>query len=366
MSKLVYISSIAAPHQIRLCEALNEYMDVTFLFYEYLDDERAEWWKIPLCKKCHFIDNLLFKRNGRYLTFDVVKKLEEINPDIVMVGGFSIPANYLAYRWAKKNNKKTLVFTELSRDKNGVLRPFNFTWKLQKFFYRDVDYILTAHLDATRQFRDDFKFGDKVITSRYATDLDGHLSHDYRTKKDAYTYLFPNRLVDIYNPLLAIDIFAELQSKYPGSKLLLNNEGELKDQCIAKIKLYGLEDEVEFLSEIKAWDDLPKVYERSDILIFPAKFSNGNFSINESMASGMGIVISTKINGHSNTLTHNKNCFIVEPNKESFIDAVEQYISNPELFKSHAEINKKMMDPLSVKGTAKFLYDSLKELRVVD
>ncbi|CAA6807624.1 MAG: Group 1 glycosyl transferase [uncultured Sulfurovum sp.] len=364
MSKIVYISSIAAPHQIRLCQALNKYMDAHFLFYEYLDAERAQWWKIPLCKKCHFIKNLLFKRNGRYLTFDVLKQLKELNPDIVMLGGFSIPANYLAYRWAKKNKKKTLIFTELSRDKHGVLRPFNLTWKLQKFFYRDVDYILTSHLDATRQFRDDFQFGSKVITSRYATDLDGHLQHPLREKKEAYTYLFPNRLTNIYNPLLAIDIFAEVYERYPKSKLLLNNEGELKDECIEKIKHYQLEESIEFLSEIKAWDDLPKVYERSDILIFPALFSNGNFSINESMASGMGIIISNKINGHSNTLSHKKNCFIIEPDKDEFIGAIEAYIAQPELFKIHARMNKKLMEPLSVEGTAKFLYESLKELKV--
>ncbi|HIP14810.1 MAG TPA: glycosyltransferase [Sulfurimonas autotrophica] len=364
MSKLVYISAIAAPHQIRLCQALNKYMVAEFLFYEYLDGERADWWKIPLCKKCHFISNLLFKKNGRYLTFDVIKKLNASNPDIVMIGGFSIPANYLAYRWAKKHNKKTLVFTELSRDKNGVLRPYNLTWKIQKYLYREIDYVLTAHLDATRQFRDDFKFGDKAITSRYATDLDGHLKHQPREKKESYTYLFPNRLTELYNPLLAIDIFAEMEKRYPNSKLLLNNEGELKQQCIDKTKAYNLEEQIEFLSEIKAWDDLPKVYERSDILIFPALFSNGNFSINESMASGMGIVISNKINGHSNTLTHGKNCFIVEPNKENFIEAIEQYIKEPELFKIHAKINKELMQPLSVEGTAEFLYNSLKELEV--
>ena len=274
VNKLVYISSIAAPHQIKLCQALNEYMDAEFWFYEHLNDGRPAWWKIPLCKKCKILDGLIIKKNSKYLTFNVLKKLNDANPDIVMLGGFSIPSNYLAYRWAKKHNKKTIIFTELSRDREGTLRPYNLTWKIIHYLYRNVDYIFTSNGDATKQFSIDLKFGKKVITTRYASDLDNNFKHPYRTKKDAYTYLFANRLVDIYNPLLAIDIFAEIQKIYNGSKLLLNNQGPLKEKCQEKIKLYSIEENVEFLADIQSWNDLPNVYKRSDVLIFPAIFSN--------------------------------------------------------------------------------------------
>jgi glycosyltransferase involved in cell wall biosynthesis len=357
MKKLIYISSIAVPHQIKLCKALNKYIDTEFWFYEYLNEGRPAWWKIPLCKKCKILNNLLIRKNSKYFTFDVVQQLNDTNPDIVMLGGFSIPSNYLAYRWAKKNNKKTIVFTELSRDGKGVLRPYNMTWKIIRYLYRHVDYVFTSNSDTTEQFTNDFKFGNKVITTRYASDLDSHLRHSSRRPKEGYTYLVANRLIDIYNPLLAIDIFSEIQKKYPKSKLLMNNQGELKEQCLKRIHQYKIETKVEFLSDIEAWDDLPKVYEKSDILIFPAIFSNGNFSINEAMASGMGIVISTKINGHTDTLTHNKNCFIIEPNKKEFVDAIEKYIHQPELLRNHSEINKVLMEPLSIEGTAKFFYE---------
>ena len=33
-----------------------------------------------------------------------------------------------------------------------------------------------------------------------------------------------------------------------------------------------------------SWNDLHKVYKQCDILLFPAKFSNGNFTIIEAMA----------------------------------------------------------------------------------
>ncbi len=365
MSKLVYISSSAAPHQIKLCQALNKYISSEFWFYEQLSSIRASWWKIPLCSKCKILDNLLISKNNKYLTFDVIKRLNNTNPDIVMIGGFSIPSNYLAYRWAKKNNKKTIIFTEMSRDRQGNIRKYNFIWKIIHFLYRKVDYIFTSNENATEQFKYDFKFGDKVVTTRYASDLDDQLNHPYRVKKDAYVYLFANRLTEIYNPLLAIDIFFDIQKQYPMSKLLINNEGELKKQCVARVDQLKIQDKVEFLTEIKQYDDLSKIYARADILLFPAIFSNGNFSINESMASGMGIVISNKINGHSDTLTNRKNCFIVEPERESFLTAINNYINDSDLFEKHAIINKELMQPLSIDGTAKFLYEKLIILKLV-
>lgn len=365
MSKLVYISTSASPQQIKLCKALNQFMDAYFLFYQHVNSIRASWWKIPLCTKCKILDKLLISKNGKFLTFDVLKKLNDINPDIVMIGGFSVPSNYLAYRWAKKHNKKTIVFTEISRDGKGVLRPYNYIWKFIHYLYRNVDYIFTSNSDATEQFANDFKFSSKVITTRYASDLDSHLKHSYRVKKNAYTYLFANRLIEIYNPLLAIDIFAKILKQYPMSKLLMNNEGILKEKCIQKIEQHKLKDNIEFLSDIKQWDDLPKIYERADILIFPATFSNGNFTINEAMASGMGIVISNKVNGHSDTLINEKNCFIVDTNEERFIDAISKYINNPALLTKHALINKELMEPLSIEGTAKFLYEKFISLNLV-
>ncbi|MEK6405913.1 MAG: hypothetical protein AABN34_03005 [Acidobacteriota bacterium] len=39
------------------------------------------------------------------------------------------------------------------------------------------------------------------------------------------------------------------------------------------------------------------IYARCDILILPANFSNGNFTILEAMASGMGVVVGDRVLG---------------------------------------------------------------------
>jgi glycosyltransferase involved in cell wall biosynthesis len=358
--KLVYISYIAAPHQVKLCYAIQKYFDAEFWFYDYTGS-RASWWRIDLGDKCKVLPNVLFKKSSRYITFSHLKELRRFDPDIVMLGGFSVPANYIAYLWARMHRKKTVVFSERSRTKKGVLRTKTFTWILLKFLYRHVDLIIVSAVDTVTQFRDTFGFRNKIVVAQYATDIDHYFDHSVRAGKEFYKYLFPNRLTDIYNPLLAIEIFAEILKEYPKSELYMNSAGELKGECERKIEELKLANNVFFLTQITSWDKLHEVYRDTDIMIFPAKFSNGNSTMIEAMASGMGIVLSNKILGIGKLIENGVNGFNCEPTKEEFLKCIKEYIRNPDLFRIHEEINRVKARPFSVESTALSYYEVISE-----
>ncbi len=359
--KLVFVSSIAAPHQIKLNTALNEYYDANFIFYDYIGG-RSAWWKIDLGDKCRVLKNVWLKKSKRYFSIRQLKIIKNINPDIVMLGGFSIPGNIVTYLWAKKNKKKTVVFTERSRNSKGELRKRGFIWSLVAYIYRNVDMVMVSDNDIVPQFRDEFGFGDKVVASRYASDIDSYLGHDIRKKKEAYTYMFPNRLTPLYNPLEAIRIFDKINNKYPKSHLVMNALGELRSDCEKLINDLGISNQVDFLDGITSWDKLHEEYKKCDIMIFPAKFSNGNFTIIEAMASGMGVVISDKILGVGNYIENGKNGFRIPLDSELFVRKIEEYIKYPELFEEHSRLNRQKIKHLGPKGTARLYYELLSKL----
>lgn len=363
--KLLFISSVAVPHQVSFCNALQDYFDARFWFYEYPDRTRGAWWRVDLGKYCKVLERVVFPKSGpladRYLPLGLTNELERFEPDIVILGGFSIPGNYLAYRWAVRKGKKTVVFTERSRDSSGVLRRRGLAWRVLCWLYRDVDMVMVSADDAVAQFRDEFGFGDKVVAGRYAADLDGYFEHPLREAKPGYTYLFANRMTEIYNPVGAIEIFAAVRAKHPGSTLVMNAAGELGASCRARIAELDLGKCVEFLTNLKSWSQLQEVYARCDILILPAHFSNGNFTILEAMASGMGVVVSDRVLGIGKMVEDGKNGFNCEPTTEAFVNRIEQYIQRPELFRFHAEINRPLVEPLSARGTATFFAKTLRE-----
>lgn len=351
--RFVFISNMASPYQVRFCDHLQKYFETEFWFYEHICSMRPEWWKIDLPPSCKIIGHLLYKRDGRYLTLEVIKMLRKYNPDVVMLGGFTIPSNYLAYLWARKHGKKVIVYTETTR-KNGKLRKKSIWTRLIDLIYRHIDAIFVVHDTAAEQMRCLLPhIGKLTHVAPYASDIDRYFEHPLRGKKAGYIYIFPNRLIDIYNPLLAIEIFADIHARYPQSILRINSDGPLLDDCNALIKKMGITDSVQFLTEIKHWDDLSAIYKDSDILLFPAKFSNGNFTILECMASGMGIIISNKILSQASIIKDGENGFVREPDKVQFLNAAQQYIDHPELFRKHAVINREIILPTTGAETAK-------------
>lgn len=363
--KLLFISSIATPQQVKFCNALQDYFDTKFWFYEHPDRTRGAWWRVDLGAHCEVLEHVWFPKSGPlaecYWSPGLTTKLNQLNPDIVMLGGFSILGNWWAYRWARRHAKRTAVFTERSRDVHGELRKLSIIWRLLRFLYRDLDLVIVTADDAMAQFRDEFGFGDKVVAGRYASDLDDYLVHPLRQAKPAYTYLFANRLTEIYNPIGAIEIFAKVVSAHPGSRLLMNAAGELGAKCRSRIAELAIDSSVEFLIELKSWSDLNQVYARSDILLLPAHFSNGNFTILEAMASGMGIVVSDQVLGIGKMVQNDINGFNVEPNVDAFVACIDQYISRPDLFSVHAAANRPLVAKLGPAGTAQLFHEILSD-----
>ena len=60
MKKLLYISHIAVPTQIKLCYALQKYYDTQFWFYD-AQGNRPTWWQLPLGDKCKVLLPVYFK-----------------------------------------------------------------------------------------------------------------------------------------------------------------------------------------------------------------------------------------------------------------------------------------------------------------
>ena len=364
LTRFLHISPIAAPYHVKLAKKMRQYCDCQFWFYEQLTPGRPAWWAMELPDYCRVLKSIDFFRRQKYVVPNLWRELNKFNPDVLLLYGVNIPSNYIAYRWARKHYKAVALFSETMR-LNNKLRKRDWVIRVGEFLYRDIDLVFGSSQDSVVQLREMYpSWRDRIIESKYPADLDSYFSHSLRKEKKAYVYFFPNRLIDIYNPLLAIEIFAELLQEYPGSTLKMNSDGELRDACNSLIDKLNIRHAVEFISEkVKTWDDMPRLYEECDIMIFPAKFSNGNFTILEAMASGMGIIITDNILGYAvQFIKNNHSGFICDVSKKSFIQAVKKYIGQPRLFKQHAEINRKQVRSETCAAIAELHWRQLQEL----
>lgn len=361
MKKLAYISNIPAPYTVKLITALRDYHDARGFFYEAAAAQRASFWDMPLPAYCQIASALIYKRNGRYISADLQPWLKAFDPDVVLLGGFSVPDHFLAYRWAKRKGKKVVIITELSRTQEGLVRNKTAAWQLLTRLYKDVDAVFAVTPEAVTQFRDVFGFGDKVRVARYATDLDDYLHHPLRTTRPDLTFLFANRLTESYNPQLVLEVFETVQRSYPAIKLCLNASGELRGQCELFIQARQLR-QVSFLDHLENWSDLSEVYRHSDVLLLPAVFSAGNFTIYEAAASGMGLVISENVLGNGKIIVNGHDGFRLPLSHAAIAEAMIAYLSTPGLLKTHGAINKQKVADLGPTGTARLYHDLIQSI----
>lgn len=362
MKKLLLISNIPAPYMLKSIYEMQKYFNTEYWFYDDIDDSRPNWWKIDRSDNAIILDNVL-KYKGKYIALNIKEKLEKFNPDIIILGGFSIPTNIYIYKWAKSKNKKVIIFSEFLRDKKGFERKDFFTKLLFKF-YKNIDAVFAVGEHGVKYFSNFFDT-NKIFNIDYPNDIDEHLKHPFREVKEDIKILYAHRLIDIYNPLLAIEIFKKFNKKYPLSKMHMNASGPLRKICEEKIKEYKLEKQIKFLDDIKSWNDLHLVYKKCDISISPLNFSNGNNSITEAMASGMGIIISKNVNFNDILLRKSKGGFIVNNDIDSFIEVMGKYMKDKELFKIHAIANREIVKEFSIRDMALKYYDIFKELKII-
>lgn len=376
--KLVFISNIAAPYQVKFCYSLQKYFDVQFWFYKRVEKHRPDWWKIPLGGKCK-----VMKLSGKipkigYFSFGLFTELIRFRPDIIMLGGF-MKWHWLALSLVKLFNKKSkvLILSEPLRLVNNKSDSSSTLWtknkqktkvRLLKKMFKNADLYCGMGKAAAKQFTEEFGFPEnKVATLYYPQDIDAYFSHPLREKKkgDLFTILFASRLIKRYQPLFVLKVFEKIKERYSNVRLLMNNHGPLKEECIDYIKEHNLK-EVKFLDNIDSWNNMHLIYKNSDIIILPATYSNGSGAVIEARASGMGVVISNKINNIEKHSINGKNCFICDLNINEFVEAIMKYIENPDILKSHGKLSRKLVEYRRNDSTAKLYYEVFEKYGILN
>lgn len=360
--RLVFITNIAAPYQVKFCYALQEHFDTEFWFYDQLTARRPDWWKVPLGDRCKVLKSNYYAGPLNYVSLQVFQELARFKPDIILVAGFT-PLHSLILKLAKRKGSKVVVLSEPIRDVSGednasdkLLEQANAKWKTRIIhaMFRDADLIFGMGQVARDQFVREFGFMDeKVVNAPYPIDIDAYFDHPLRVKRrgDRVRILFANRLIDRYKPLVALEAYRSLKRDYPNLSLALNRDGHLYEACRDYINEHDLKD-VTFLDDIDAWDNMHLVYRDSDILVLPATYSNGNLTIIEACASGMGVIVSRQVDNVSRHLTEGENCFKCEPTAESLEASLRNYLKEPELLATHGALSKQNVEHRRNRATA--------------
>lgn len=369
--KLCFISSVSVPFMNKLSIALESYFDTRFVFYDEAV-ARPKWWRsFPLAHNAVVLTGSKQFGNAKYYNSKVIDRLREFDPDIVILGGFFIPSNWIAYRWAKKNGKKVIVFSEKLGYSSDVKSRKRWQYsdtvaRIFRYLYKDVDLVFAVCKVGVDCFTQKFSFSpDRVVRTQYPVDMGLHLEHSLRKASDELVFLFPHRLIDLYDPLAAIEWFNAILEKFPNTSLRLNGFGLLRQQVINKIEQLGIGDSVSFADNIDSWEKLHRVYEGADVILSTkaAIEGDGDWSIAEmeACASGMGFIVTSSSFGLVEQLKSNRSGFVINDSCDlsSVVNAASDYVCLDGILEKHGKINRDKVRQYSIDNTAKTMSDVL-------
>lgn len=341
--KVIFLSNIPAPFQVKFCEELNKSKNIEykFLFCAKNEPIRKKYWEIELNSNCIVLKPVYGFYQNIYLNPTIIKVLKQLDGDIIMLGGLNIPTVIIANLYYRLLNKGRCILSE-------PLSPKKFIFKKNrkifiKLLYGNPKYIFAIGKTAVKQFKELFP-KSKVYNLPYAADIDLNLLHKVRENVSSIRFLFSGQLIERNNPELLLKTFLKIKEKYPNTSLNISGYGPLHEKIYQKIPRELIESgEVKLLENHTHWEELSNDYLMSDVLVMPIAYSGWGLVVPEAMASGMGIIAGENMEAAKNLIQHGFNGYLLSDINEKELEKyMLKYIKNPELVSIHGMRNKEL------------------------
>jgi glycosyltransferase involved in cell wall biosynthesis len=315
------------PYHLARAQALSALCNLMVI--EFARSHKQYGWKIDREKAPFPIVTLSEKawEESNYLitSWRCWRELSRLQPEVVIVPGYaSAPALAMAlwgfchrvprilmsestaadrprHRW-KESLKRRLVMTLYSaasfggRSQLRYLEQLGFQQKKTAPFYNVVD----------NQF---FSSGVER-TRRSKSSADFSLPEGY--------FLYVGRLAPEKNLETLLRAFASYHLAGGQDHLVIAGDGPLKSDLFALASELKIVSEVHFVGH-KHSDDLIPIYAFAKSLILPSLSEPWGLVVNEAMASGLPVVISTKCGCAEDLVTEGENGYLFDPLKEEQI-----------------------------------------------
>ncbi|MDB5003982.1 MAG: glycosyltransferase family 4 protein [Mucilaginibacter sp.] len=258
-------------------------------------------------------DNCLFPNNSYdeltkgEIKAKLYKKLDEINPDIIIGGSIVFFSGALGIRWCRRHDKHFIMFDDgkpsaikrnflVKYTKDTITRQSDALWLPSKDY--DVEY--EGVFDKSWIFH-----GYNTIDNKlFKINAEKEVNHN--------TIICVARLVDIKNLDNLLRAWQLVEAKNDTYKLLLIGGGPEKDhlkQLSSYLNLRRLE-----FAGIIANKDIPMYLFNSDAFVLASFAESWGLVVNEAMAAGLPILLSKKINAATKLLEEGGNGFSFDPN----------------------------------------------------
>jgi 1,2-diacylglycerol 3-alpha-glucosyltransferase len=261
------------------------------------------------------------------LGVEMWQNLRRLNPSLLLVPGYYNLPSLAAALWAKLHGRRTVLMCESTRPDRKrarykeaakrVLVRVLFDraiagGKRQVRYLRELGFVPEAVARAYDVVDNDF-YADLAARARAATGPgEMGLPQNY--------FLFAGRLAPEKNVRGLLRSFAEYCATGGSWSLVLAGDGPLRCQLQEQVYRAGIADRVQFVG-LKNSRELAVLYAFAKCFVLPSVSEPWGLVVNEAMASGLPVVVSSRCGCVDDLVEHGANGFVFDPAREDELTA---------------------------------------------
>lgn len=361
--KVVLLHAVISPYKVTLFNQLSYWFPNLHILY-YSVTEKMRSWHVDRNDLHHHYtllnDGNLEDHSWLHIAIQVWKELNRLNPDLLIVSEYIYLPYWSGLIWAILHRKKRLFFsesTEADRTRHW--------WKecVKKWFVRRFHAGISQGSQSKAYMAVLGMPENRITVKGYSTDNQFYATgaaaaRPHRQRLSAQwglseiNILFVGRFAPEKNLMVLVDAYEQVARRHSQVGLALVGDGPLQNDIKHELKNRGLNRAVviPFLQK----SELPALYGLADLFVLPSISEPWGLVVNEAMAAGLPVVVSSKAGSAHDLVRDGHNGYVVDPaNTDEIEGAIERLVSDPTL--------RRRMGDAAVDSVAEFTSDKSAE-----
>jgi len=299
--------------------------EINLKVFYIAETENIREWKVE--KKNLIFPYEVIGRNKlddvNFLTLSVKswQKLNQFNPDVIIIRGYFRFAYWIALLWAKTKGKPAILWSVSHKEdkKRTYIRE-----NIKKIFITRCNAAIAAGSKTTEYLVELGLSKEKIFAMGNVTKNDFFYkeTRKFRAKRSflikkmnilPYNFLYIGRFSKEKNIFFLLECFKNAQKSIEMDDwgLILIGNGPQKEGITDFINKNSIKNI--FFTGYKQREEVPKYLALSDILILPSISEPWGLVVNEAMAAGLPILISKKCGSYPDLIIEGENGYSFDP-----------------------------------------------------
>lgn len=317
--KVTYLTQTVAPYRERMHELMHikKNLKYSVIYCAKLEPNRE--WNLDLGNYNKYF--LVEKSKGySHNNPSVWKLLNKLNPDVLIITGFSPTMDY-GVIWTILKKKKLVVYNDGTFESE---KKFSKIQKMiRKFVFKRADAFAAPGRGTFDLYESYGVPKEKIFRSCLC--VNNTKFTDKPIEEREYDLLFAGQIIQRKMPIFFVEVAKKIKTHIPELKVLIIGDGVQRNQMLNQLEEAGVMFEFKgFLDQ----DSLPEMYSNTKLFLFPTLHDPWGVVANEACASGTP-VITTPVAGAANDLVqHNVNGYVLQPEIDLWTDHIVKILQN--------------------------------------